>query len=229
MMIESKEKYTTTKARILAVATKLFYDYGYDDTYLEHVADICEITKPLISYHYTSKADLARVVSETYTKENKNVIALKLYKYYYNLKHYDLQVSTAVEMRLINMLTILDQNVNRFYKERINANYDKAFTAKEVAVPFYKIHDRRYKLDIDNEKDEITMLTRAARGASMALIFAYNRGEFDCSLEDFIDYLGSINFKMMNVDRTRIKEIIKESKKVIKEIGFTIEPYFKIV
>ena len=40
----------TPKSKILEVATKLFYDHGYNDTYLEHVAELCGITKPLISY-----------------------------------------------------------------------------------------------------------------------------------------------------------------------------------
>ena len=127
------------------------------------------------------------------------------------------------------MLILLDKNVNRFYFERINANYDRSIAAKEASVPFYKIHDRRYKLNIDNEKNELTLSTRAAGGAAISLFFAYIRGYFDCSLEDFLDYAGGVPFKIMNIDPARIKEIIEESKKVIDEIGFSFEPYFKIV
>ncbi|MPW24271.1 TetR family transcriptional regulator [Alkalibaculum sp. M08DMB] len=228
-MIAINKNHNTPKSKILAVATKLFYDNGYNDTYLEHVANLCGITKPLISYHYNSKADLARVVTETYAKNNKNVIAFKLYKYFLNFKRYDLQVSTAVEIRLTTMLNLLDKNVNKFYFERINANYDRSIAAKEASVPFYKIHHRRYKLNIDDDKDEITMLTSAARGASISLVFAYIRGDLDCSLEDFLDYIVGVHFKMMNIDPARVKEIIDESKKVIDEIGFSLEPYFKIV
>ncbi|MCR3923383.1 MAG: TetR/AcrR family transcriptional regulator [Firmicutes bacterium] len=223
------KKCNIPKLKILDVATKLFYDNGYNDTYFEHIAELCGITKPLISYHYNSKANLARVVAETYAKNNKNVIAFKLYKYFHDFKSYDLQVSTAVEIRLTRMLILLDKNVNRFYFERINANYDRSIAAKEASVPFYKIHDRRYKLNIDNEKDELTLLTRAAGGASISLNFAYIRGDFDCSLEDFLDYAGGVTFKMMNIDPARINEIIYESKKVINEIGFSFEPYFKVV
>jgi AcrR family transcriptional regulator len=228
-MMNIDEKYDSPKSKILDVATTLFYDNGYNDTYLEHVAELCGITKPLISYHYNSKADLARVVAETYAKNNKNVIAFKLYKYFHDFRKYDLQVSTAVEIRLTSMLLLLDKNVKRFYFERINANYDRSIAAKESSIPFYKIHDRRYKLNIDNDKDELTLLTRASQGASMSLMFAYIRGDFDCSLDDFLDYSGGVSFKMMNIEPSRIKEIIEESKGIIEEIGFTFDPYFKIV
>ncbi|QSX09458.1 helix-turn-helix transcriptional regulator [Alkalibacter rhizosphaerae] len=228
-MTTPNEKKQTPKSKILEVATKLFYDHGYNDTYLEHVAELCGITKPLISYHYGSKVDLARVVAETYAKENKNVIAFKLYKYYHDQKKYDLQVSTAVEIRLTQMLNLVDKNVNRFYVERINANYDCSVPAKEVSVPFYKIHDRQYKLDIDHDRDELTMLARASAGAALSLTFSYLRGDFDCTMEEFLDYAGEVPFKMMNIHPERIQEIIKESKKVIEEIGFSFEPYFKII
>lgn len=228
-MININEKNNTTKLKILDIATKLFYDVGYNDTYLEHIANLCGITKPLISYHYNSKAELARVVAETYAKNNKNVISFKLYKYFFDLKKYDLQVSTAVEIRLTNMLNLLDKNVLRFYYERINANYDKSIPDKESSVPFYKIHHRRYKLNIDNEKDELTLLARAARGASMSLIFGYIRGDFDCNLEDFLDYSVGVHFKMMNITHETIDKVIDESKKVIDKIGFSFEPYFKII
>lgn len=229
-MGNAKRNYTTndfTKNKIIEAATKFFYDQGYTNTYFEQIADECKISSPLISYHFKRKSFLAKAVSDKYTRENKNSIAFKIYKNYYEMQNYDLQLSTFVEIMLTNQLYEEDPNVFRFIKERADAHYEDIQSKNSVNL--YKIHDRHYHLPINNQTDEISMLAYSAGGATLALSLAYFRGDIDCSFEDFNDYATSLHFRLMRIDEGRIEELLKESKQLIKKLNFEFKPYFKII
>lgn len=214
------------RMNILMTAKKLFYEKGYYKTQLSEIADICQITKPLISYHFKSKSALAREVRENYTHENKNKIALKLYNEYFKRKGYDLQISTSIEIRLDDYQFMEDQNVKRFIIEFADAKYEDMFDKSYYA--FYEIHDRRYHLDINRNIDEMKMIARGAIGSTLSIKLAYVNNEINCTQEECLDYLNRLQFKFMKTDEKRIDEIILESKKIIKNVGFELGPYFQI-
>jgi AcrR family transcriptional regulator len=214
------------KEQILQVASKLFYEQGYKKTYLDQIAEICEITKPLISYYFKSKSSLARAVSDTFLFELKNKIAFKLYTDYFKGRKADLQVSTAVEIRLYNLMFLTDPNAMRFLKELADDKYEDLFSQDSIRL--YKIHDRRYHLDIHDDTDELAMIANAARGASFSVLWAYDRGEFNCTQEDCLDYIARLNFILMHIDKARIDAILAESKEVIRQVPFSFKPYFQI-
>ena len=214
------------KENILITATKLFYEQGYKATYLDQIADVCEITKPLITYYFKSKSNLAREVTEKFLVEHKNRVALKLYLEYFKENPTDLQLSTAVEIRLYDMLHLCDPNVMRFVKEHADEKHEDTFS--KSAVHLYKIHDRRYGLKLNRCSDEISMIARAAMASSLSVKLAYANGEFDCTLEECLDYLTSVHFVLMHIEESRIDEIIEESKRILQLIPFEIKPYFQV-
>jgi AcrR family transcriptional regulator len=211
---------------ILAVATELFYDQGYDKTYFYQIAERLGITKPLISYYFKSKSHLAKKVSENYTSQCKNNIALKLYQEYFQRQKYDLQLSTAIEIRLLDTLTFTDPKVKRFVSESANGHFEDIFQSNYKS--FFKIHDRHYHLKINHQIDEVSLLSRGYVAASMAIRLGFFNDEFSCSMEECLDYSIEMLFRFMRVDEKRIQEIIDKSKEVIEQIDFQFEPYFII-
>nr|WP_320026236.1 TetR family transcriptional regulator [uncultured Acetobacterium sp.] len=214
------------KEQILQVASKLFYEQGYKKTYLDQIAEICEITKPLISYYYKSKSSLARAVSDTFLFDLKNKVAFKLYTDYFKERKVDLQVSTAVEIRLYNQMFLDDPKAMRFLKELADDKYEDLFSQDSIRL--YKIHDRRYHLNIRDDIDELAMIANAARGAGFTVLWAYDRGEFNCTQEDCLDYITRLNFVLMHIDPSRIDAILEESRQVLSQVHFEFKPYFEI-
>ena len=216
------------KQKILLAARKLFYDNGYKNTYFDQIAEICGITKPLISYYFKSKSALSREVTEIYTREIKNTISFRLYKYFYELdfERYDLQVSTAVEIKIMDRLYLSDDKAMRFLTEKANDNYEDLFPPNNK--PFFEIHDRRYRLDINRETDELSMISRAASACSVGLAIGYANGEFNCTYEQFSDYSAGLHFRLMRIGDDRIEEIISQSNEIIKNIDFEFLPYFTV-
>jgi AcrR family transcriptional regulator len=214
------------KENILQVASQLFYEQGYKKTYLDQIAEICEITKPLISYYFKSKSSLARAVSDAFLFELKNKIAFKLYTEYFKTQRADLQISTAVEIRLYHLLFLSDPKAMQFIRELDDDKYEDLFSTDGNLL--YKMHDRRYHLNINKEADELAMIANAARASSFSLMWAYDRGEFKCTRDDCLDYIIRLNFVLMHIDNQRIDEIIAESKNVLEIVPFSFKPYFQI-
>jgi hypothetical protein len=154
-------------------------------------------------------------------------VALKLYREYFKGRETDLQVSTAVEIRLYDMLHLCDPNVMRFVKEHADEKHEDTFSKSTVHL--YKIHDRRYGLKLNRCSDEISMIARAAMASSLSVNLAFENGDFDCSLEECLDYLTSVHFVLMHIEENRIDEIIEESKRILQMIKFEIKPYFQVV
>ena len=217
---------STQRENILTTATQLFYEHGYDDTYFYQIAEVLNITKSLISYHFKTKSSLAKEVTETFSVRNKNIISFKLYQTYFCNNKFDLQLSTAIEIRLSTALILQDPKVSRYIRESADGHYEDMFTPHYKN--FYKIHDRQYHLNINRQNDEISMLARGATAASNAIIIDFINNMLNCTLEECLDYIVEMNFRFMRVGEKRIAEIIDQSKEIIKQVGFIFKPYFII-
>ena len=211
---------------ILQVASQLFYEQGYKKTYLDQIAEICEITKPLISYYFKSKSNLGRSVGDAFLFDLKNKVSLKLYNDYFKGRRSDLQVGTAVEIRLYHLLFLSDPKALQFIRELADDKYEDMFSTDGNVL--YKMHQRRYHLDFNEQTDELAMIAAAARSSSISLMWAYDRGEFKCTRDDCLDYIIRLNFVLMHIDKQRIDEIIAESKKVLEVVPFSFKDYFQI-
>ena len=124
------------------------------------------------------------------------------------------------------MMHLYDEKVMRFAKERADDKYEDTYTKSYLYL--YKIHDRHYGLKLKRCPDEIAMIARSAMASSLSVKLAYANGEFKCSAEECLDYLTGLHFDLMHIDQTRTDEIIKESKRILEMVPFTIEPYFKV-
>ncbi|QSX07659.1 helix-turn-helix transcriptional regulator [Alkalibacter rhizosphaerae] len=214
----------TMKRKILDTAIRIFYDFGYNDTSLNMIAKSCNITKPLITYHFKTKSNLANEVNLYCNTVNKNMITKKIYDC---CGVYEEKINTAVELILKTHQFRVDEKAYRFYHERANASFDNVFTSGSIEL--YNVHNRRYHLKMNAEIDELAMCAIASRASSTALTISYFSGHIQSSFEDFCDYVVSFPFRLMHFSDEDILDILNESKKLINELDFKFEPYFCIV
>ena len=220
----NQNKLHLMKTNILLVAAKLFYDYGYNATSFEEIAKFCDITKPLITYYYGTKANLANEVYLYFTEKRKDIITEKIYKYYGS---YDLQVGIAVENRLMLKILREDQQAYRFYHEHVNANYDNIFT--EPSMSLYNAYDRRYHLELDRGNDELRIAAISSKATASALIVSYFNDKLNCSFEFLENNIASLPFKVLDLHQEQIDTILNQSKEILDTLDFTVIPYFEVV
>ena len=219
----NQNKLHLMKTDILLVAAKLFYDYGYNATSFEEIAEFCDITKPLITYYYGTKANLANEVYLYFTEKRKDIITEKIYKYYGS---YDLQVGIAVENRLMLKILKEDKRAYRFYHEHVNADYDNIFT--EPSMSLYNAYDRRYHLKLDRGNDELRIAAISSKATASALIVSYFNDKLNCSFEFLENNIASLPFKVLDLHQEQIDTILNRSKEILDTLDFTVIPYFEV-
>ena len=216
-------KLNLMKTNILLIAAKLFYDKGYNATSFEEIADHCNITKPLITYHYITKANLANEVYLHFTEKRKNKITEKIYRHYGT---YDMQVGIAVETRLGLKILKEDPKAYRFYHERVNASFDNIFTEPNMSL--YNAYDRRYNLKLDSGNDELKIAALSAKASAAALIVSYFSGKLNCSFEFLEKNVSSLPFRVIDVPQEQIDSILMHSSEILNALDFKIVPYFNV-
>ncbi len=209
--------------KIINYSTKLFYEKGINNTSLNEIANFCGVTKPLITYHFETKANLAKEVLDNISAYIKNYVSEKIYK---NFDHYNLQHSTAAEIILTMRLYYEDEKARRFFCEYLNFGFETQLSTD--FIKFFKIHDRQYHLNINRNTDELTMLSTAATFSLLSLMYSYFTGRINCTFEQVLDYALRTMFKFMKIDDNKIDESIRESKNILDKLDFKILPYFRI-
>lgn len=221
--MKNKTKKLKKKDEIIYVATKLFYENGIKNTFFEQIAKECEVTAPLITYHFKTKVNLVQAVVQKYTSEIKNNVTEKIYN---QIDAYDLQYSTAAEIIMNLRLYNEDEKAFSFYYDYLNCGFESQFCVN--FIDYYKIHDRHYNLNIDRNNDEISMLSSSAYFSTLSLIYSYFTGRLNCSFDQFVDYTVSMPFKFMHIEDNQIKVIIEVSKQILEQLDLKIYPYFQI-
>ncbi|KPU45192.1 DNA-binding transcriptional repressor AcrR [Oxobacter pfennigii] len=220
--MKNENKSSENKKKIIYHTTRLFYEKGFNNTSFEDIADCCKITKPLITYHFGTKANLAKVVVQKFTAEIKNHITERIYR---NFEKYNLQYSTAAEIMMVHRLYNEDKKALLFFCEYMNSSFENQFSG---GVNLYKMHDRRYHLKIDRSSDELTMLSIASQFSALSLMYAYFTGKLSCTFEQFSDYAARIPFVFMHVKEEEIDVILAEAKNILNKLNFKVCPYFRI-
>ena len=222
-LMTNPNKLHLMKTNILLVAAKLFYEHGCTATSFEEIAEFCDITKPLITYHYGTKANLANEVYLYFTEKRKNTITEKIYKHYGS---YDLQVGIAVENRLMLKILKEDKRAYRFYHECMNTSYDNIFT--EPSMSLYNAYDRRYHLETDRGNDELRMAAISSKATAAALIVSYFSGKLNCSFEFLENNIASLPFRVIDLPQNQIDKILNRSKEILETLDFRVIPYFEV-
>ena len=221
----SRESSLKKKDMILASARKLFYEQGYDNTFLEHIAKDCGISKQLLLYYFPSKAKLADEVLGKVAEEVKELAQKKMFDYFGGMK--DLQVCTAVELKLASLLYLHDEKAMRFQKETAFLALESSASSTDM-MSFYDMHVREYDLKLDEGKDELKMIADIFDVADAILLYHYSCGKYDCTEEQFLDYTIEVLDRLMKVPPERIEAVNRMSNAILGLLNFRFLPCFVI-
>ncbi|MFZ7132172.1 MAG: TetR/AcrR family transcriptional regulator [Eubacteriales bacterium] len=212
-----------TKQEILCVAKKLFYENGIRKTTIKDIANECNIPPSLVCHHFNNKNNLAHFIYSDFLRHKEEICTNKYYKKY---GEYDLQTGNAVELYLMLKVYNEDKNIYRFFCEHLNDDF------KNIMLDYnyyrFKSLAKKYHLNINNEENELFLISHASKGALANLVVFFFNGTLNTSFEYFCDYYASFPFRCLNMPPEKINEILDKAKKIFKELDFHIKPYFTI-
>lgn len=216
-------KDSNTKNDIMNAAEKLFYENGYNDTFLDEIANEAGVTKGLITYYFKSKIALANNVNNRVFAKQKNYITQKIYDKY---SEYDPQVGVLVENRIQFKMWTEDKYAGRFWYELLKYDTGDSQERLDQMIRFYK--SLFHKLNIQKTSDELRLMALAVSGVTRSIYIAFFEGTFSCSGEEVLKFISSSKFIYLGFTSERIKFLLDESLKIEQQLDVRIKPYFKL-
>ena len=137
-----------TKALIYNASKHLFYENGLDGTSFSMIGSATGVNKSLISYHFKSKANLARAVYEEFLDSFQTWL-------YSDLIHEEFGVAFSCASIVLFRFTCSNLSFRRFYNEMKNSP-DLSDFSYEIQNDLIRRIAEAYHIDISNE-DLITL------------------------------------------------------------------------
>lgn len=213
------EKSKVTKQAVIDACKKLFFEKGYTNTHYNDIVKESNVSSGLIHYHFKQKRNIAGIIYREFLIHNKNFI--------YDLlsEQYDLQISTAVEIRNYLTLFLSDENLIRFYYEisleRIIMDY-----AKDTGEQFFKLHRDEYNFTISDE--QIKAINISAVALEVENVLALIEGYINFTINDICELVIKTVYQFMSVDYERIKQIITISNDIYSNMNIRMNKYFSL-
>lgn len=218
-----KEAKCTKRDEIHEAAKRLFYENGIEATSFEAIGSVCGVRPSLITYHFKTKNNLAAEIMKDIVVNVKATVAGKIMS---EGLGYELKTSTVAEMFAQNRLNNYNDNTRRFLLEYMNCGMDTMFAVPKTR--FYAMHDEAYRLNIDHDADELSMLSVCAFASMMGLSYTFFKGGLQCSFEQFEQYSIKQQFRFMRYPEAEIDMLYEEGKYLFEQLNIRIEPYFVI-
>ncbi|NTW71777.1 MAG: TetR/AcrR family transcriptional regulator [Eubacteriaceae bacterium] len=214
-----KNKNVSKKEEILNTSQHLFYENGFLRTSFEEIAEYCNITKPLITYHFGSKALLGGTIFGKYSKKMSDLFFEKAYENFSGKNNIDIVAAfTLMQLKYYQK----DEKAFRFYYEFFSSSFADVTVGIE---DFYKMSNRltgnKYSME------ELHMIYIGSNYAARGLIYHFITGNITCSEEQFELYYLESGFWKFGIDEIRLKEIHKNAKAILENISINFLPDFK--
>lgn len=211
-----------TKHTILTISKKLFYENGYIKTSCKKICEEAEVNLGLIHYHFKTKKNIATIIYTYFLIEVKDLVKNIMTN---ELNNYELKYAIAVENWIYMSLLLKNESYKKFYYEICKESLLLDENTKIIEF-FFKLHNNTYNLNLTPNEIKLIRVVNATSG--MGLVEKYIEGYFDMTLEELIEYKIRNMFRLMNLSKDNIDEIIQNSYEIYKKMNIGISDYFKV-
>ena len=217
---DKKEKARLTREKILESASRLFYQYGYQKTNFEQIAEDCGITKPLITYHFGKKSTLAGEVYHLALARFNGAFAEKV-----------LQVMPEANVLALAMACAVsfveyfhnDENACRFYLELM-----QFVSIEELGDLEHLYQSANTLLDTNFSKERVYRIYVASKYALHGLIKHYLLNKIECSEEEFMRFFSFAWLSLFEVSTDISEKYASLAESILSCVTVHHEKYFRI-
>lgn len=213
-----ENKKTTKKQDILNIAQQLFYKEGLKNTSFDQIARECGITKPLITYHFGTKSNLAGEIFGKYSNEMMDLFFLKAEKVFPQNKKFD--ILSAFSLKQLHYYRE-DERAFKFYCEFFSSGVE------DYTIGIEDIYNKMNTyVDIDIEPTKRHMIYIGTNYAARGLIYHYVAGNIKCSKEEFEEFYLMNSYLNYGISKETVKTNIIEANKILEKTEIKYLPGF---
>lgn len=217
---DKKEKARLTKGKILESASRFFYQYGYDNTNFEQIAEDCGITKPLITYHFGKKSTLAGEVYQLALARFNSAFVEKVLKVMPEANA--LATAMACAASFVEYFHH-DENACRFYLELM-----QFVSIEELGDLEHLYQAANTMLDKNISKERVHMIYVASKYALHGLIKHYLLNDIGCSEEEFMRFFSFAWLSLFEISMEMSEEYASLAEEILDCVTIRHEEYFRI-
>ncbi len=215
----SYKKSQLTQSAVIESSKQLFYDNGYVNTHYDDIVEKSGINSGLIYYHFKKKSNIAGIIYSQLMLDIKNSV----YALYGN--EADLQICTAIELRVMWQLIFTDEKFKRFlYEISIDRVLIEEF--RKVGKDFFELHNNEFHLEFDTEN--LKVINAGCSAVETELIIGYAEKLFKMKQKQFCDFDIRTVYEFMSIDYRRIEDILNISEEFLKHTDIILEDYFQL-
>lgn len=218
-------KYNTNpemRAKIIDVATRLFYDRGYDKTTFDMIAEECGVAKSLITYHFKTKLNLA---VEIFDDNRLQTIAIVNRK----ISESGIDVPLNAIPSIFDRIALRQLRADRKVYEFFSIVTTEHTLSGNFSGDIYEIFSSAYASGMHEDQFN-RMILWTSRGAAAFAITAYFDSKLgkDIPYDVFEDYRASLRYRLQMYPQEEIDKILAVSRSVADQLQIEFLPYFEV-
>jgi AcrR family transcriptional regulator len=191
-----KKNNHSKKEDILKAAFRLFTENGYEKTSVRQLVDEANTSMGNLYYHFPNKRSILKYICSKFVDKLRDQI--------HNIHemNFNPELGFALDFRIGYLATLEDPTFSQIFTIARN-------------IP-----------DIQNHSDELDYMAIAIQGIADAIFEQKRTGMLKVGSEKLSTTIIEYSLRLLGFDCGRIKEIIKEADKYIKEKHITPADYF---
>lgn len=211
-----------TKEKLIASATELFYDLGYQNTSIEKIAGACGLTKGIVTYYFGFKSNLASIAEENVEKTVLDEVLKKLESIYgLNDSNYILAVYTAARIMFRTFKS--DNKAFYFYKDSYMNNIEHQGMHEKTVWPMIL---KKSNLELEDKYYNFDVMAAVSAGATASFTIRYISGKIDIPYDIAENYRVAIPLRCMNMIEEKINYFINKSREAADLLNILIRPNY---
>ena len=201
-----KRKGNLTREKILNCAKQDFYDRGYNDTQLKHIADEAGLSLGNLNYYFKKKDDLVKAVYNQFFSEIYAFIAAQGIT--------DPVTQFALFQFVVYQKVLNDENNKRFYSEIIQNKSNYRVMHELIRK---KYHDMLLSLDRQVSDLDFEIIVMTEFGARREIFLNYFDGRFPLSLDQLCYHLIRNTYKHLEIPFDSFDTVITAARRFVAE------------
>lgn len=199
-----------TKAQILSMAKKEFYEKGYTSTKMNSITKALNIQPSWITYHFKTKDNLtAEIYRELFDKISERIHESVLHISDTLQFHF-------VRIRLMYRILFRDDNTRRFFYE-LNKKKVNYLATKDTVDNMYREIINAYHITVT--ESEFQMIRGIDIAGRMDFFTLYMEGKRDIPFDDAVTILEGVVPRLLGIEQTKIDSMLLSSIKIANSIS----------
>lgn len=215
------KKSDATRKRIIASAEVLFYSQGVNQTSQQDIANLANVNRGLIHYHFGTKQEIALLISRRFTTEFNRTMEKLFFR-----DEEDVVFRSIAQGRILFSTLFSNKNYERFFLEEVHG---RIIVQREEDTPVYRDFCRECAyLGLNFSPEEMLVYSMAISSVEHRLFAAKTTKISSLSADEIITMYNRIHLSILGYTPDAQQKLIDRAISISRKIKFVNNGNFDV-